>query len=254
MLTAKQPMSRWKAAGLHLLISLVIAAITGSIIYFVWYPPPYFQIAGGSKLMLLIMGVDVVVGPFLTLAVFKSGKKGLRFDLTVIALLQVISFCYGASVIARARPVFVVGEIDRFVIVAANELDDGDLAQGSRDEFRTRSWTGPRLVGAKLPDKGRQSIALAMSALAGKDINRMPKYYVPYSEVAQSLLARSHALADAMDKTPAANALVRQFLRRHGGTADGFRSLPLRGRTDSFTMVVAASTGQPIAALPIDPW
>ena len=52
-------MSRWKAAGLHLLISLVVAILAGSLIYFVWYPPPYFQVAGGSTLMLVMMGVDV---------------------------------------------------------------------------------------------------------------------------------------------------------------------------------------------------
>ena len=61
-------MSRWKASGLHLLISVGVAILTGSLIYFVWYPPPYFDVAGGSTLMLVIMGVDIVIGPFLTLA------------------------------------------------------------------------------------------------------------------------------------------------------------------------------------------
>ncbi|HSN40827.1 MAG TPA: TfpX/TfpZ family type IV pilin accessory protein [Burkholderiales bacterium] len=247
-------MSRWKAAGLHSLISIVIATLVGSLIYFVWYPPPYFQIAGGSKLMLLIMGVDVVVGPVLTLAVFKSGKKGLRFDLTVIALLQAVSFSYGASVIARARPVFVVGEVDRFVVVSANALDDKDLAEAKQSEFSTRSWTGPRLVGAMPPALNAQGYAVAMSALAGKDIDRMPKFYVPYDQVSKTLLAHSHPLADAMQKSSQAGELVQDFLRKHGGEVGAYRSLPLRGRFDSFTMVVSASTGQPIAALPIDPW
>jgi len=247
-------MSRWKAAGLHSLISIVIALLVGSLIYFVWYPPPYFQIAGGSKLMLLIMGVDVVVGPILTLTVFKSGKKGLRFDLTVIALLQIASFCYGASVIARARPVFVVGEVDRFVVVAANALDDKDLAEAKQSEFSTRSWTGPRLVGAAPPKTGSEAMAASMSALAGKDIERMPKYYVPYEQVSKALLTRSHTLAETMKKSPLATDLVQGFLRKHGGSVDDYRSLPLRGRFESFTMVVAAKTGQPIAALPVDPW
>jgi hypothetical protein len=247
-------MSRWKAAGLHSLISIVIAILVGSLIYFVWYPPPYFQIAGGSKLMLLIMGVDVVVGPVLTLAVFKSGKKGLRFDLTVIALLQIASFCYGASVIARARPVFVVGEVDRFVLVSANALDDKDLAEAKQSEFSTRSWTGPRLVGALPPARNSQGYAVAMSALGGKDIDRMPRFYVPYEQVSKTLLSRSHPLADAMQKSSQAAEFVQDFLRKYGGEVGDYRSLPLRGRFDSFTMVVSAGTGQPIAALPIDPW
>jgi hypothetical protein len=228
--------------------------LVGSLIYFVWYPPPYFQIAGGNELMLLIMGVDVVVGPILTLAVFKSGKKGLRFDLTVIAVLQIASFCYGASVIARARPVFVVGEVDRFVVVSANALDDKDLAEAKQSEFSTRSWTGPHLVGALPPAHDARDYAVAMSALAGKDIDRMPKFYVPYEQVSKTLLAHSHPLADAMQKSSQAAKLVQDFLRKYGGEVGDYRSLPLRGRFDSFTMVVSASTGQPIAALPIDPW
>ncbi len=94
-LSEAKHMSRWKAAAAHLGISLFIAGIVASVIYFVWYPPPYFTVSGGSNLMLLIMAVDVVLGPCLTLAVFRSGKKGLKLDLTIIAFLQLVAFCYG---------------------------------------------------------------------------------------------------------------------------------------------------------------
>src|SRR5689334_12196169 len=110
-------MTRWKAAGIHLGISLVIALLVGSVIYFVWYPPPFFTVSGGNTLMLLIMGVDVVIGPALTLAVFRVGKWGLKFDLSVIAILQFAAFCYGLYIIAAARPVFLVAETDRFIPV-----------------------------------------------------------------------------------------------------------------------------------------
>jgi hypothetical protein len=53
-------MNRFQASGFHLDISLVIATLVGCLIYFVWYPHPYFQVAGGSTLMLLIMGVDKI--------------------------------------------------------------------------------------------------------------------------------------------------------------------------------------------------
>lgn len=247
-------MSRWKAAGMHLLISICAATLAATVIYLIWYPPPYFRVAGGSTLMILIMGVDVVLGPCLTLAVFKSGKKGMRFDLIVIALLQICAFSYGMSVIARARPVFVVGEVDRFVMVTANALDDKDLAAGTSPEFRTRSWTGPRLVGAVPPKKGSDSYAAAMSAMAGKDIDRMPKYYAPYAQVSATLLAHSQPLAAAMKKSAVAANLVNAFLRKHGGNATDYRTLPLQGRTDAFTMVVSATTGKPEAALAINPW
>ena len=247
-------MSRWKAAGLHLLLSLVVAILAGSLIYFVWYPPPYFQVAGGNTLMLLIMAVDVVIGPVLTLAIFKAGKKGLTFDLAVIALLQVSAFCYGIHVIAVSRPVFVVAEVDRFVVVAANDLDDKDLSQASQPQFATRSWTGPRLVGAVPPKQGREAVDVATSALSGKDADKYPKYYVPYTQVADALLAHSHPLT-ALIKAQAAQAgLIEGFVAHSGKDIADLAYVPLQGRLRSYAMVLSTKTQQPLAALAVDPW
>jgi hypothetical protein len=247
-------MSRWKAAGLHLLVSVVVGILTFSLIYFIWYPPPYFEVAGGSKLMLVIMGVDIVIGPVLTLAVFKAGKKGLRFDLAVIAILQICAFCYGIRAIALARPIFVVAEVDRYVLVTANQLDDEDLAAATRPEFRSRSWTGPRLVGAVPPQHGKETLDMVMSALEGKDIDRFPKYYVPYEEVAPELLKRSLSLDDVMKISALDKQIAERFLQREGGNIADYRCLPLQGRLDGYTMVVSQASGQPLTALPINPW
>lgn len=247
-------MSRWKAAGLHLLISVIVAALVGSLIYFVWYPPPYFRIAGGSTLMPLIMGVDVVIGPCLTLAIFKSGKKGLRFDLTVIAVLQIAAFCYGMHTIAVARPVFVVAEIDRFVVVAGNQLDDKDLADAKLPQFATRSWTGPQLVGAVVPKQGKDVYDLAMSASAGKDIDKFPKYYVPYAQVADGLIAHAHPLTTLIAKHPEQAQIVNRFVSHSGQTFANLVYLPLQGRLQSFTMVLSTQSQQPLAALDVNPW
>ena len=95
------PMNRFQVSGIHLSISLVIATLVGCLIYFVWYPHPYFQVAGGSNLMLLIMGVDMVIAPLLTCVVYKAGKKGLGFDLACIAILQTAASNCPLPIIAR---------------------------------------------------------------------------------------------------------------------------------------------------------
>jgi len=247
-------MSRWKASGLHLLISLGVASATGALVYFMWYPPPYFKVAGGSTLVLLIVGVNIVIGPLLTLAVFKHGKKGMRVDLIVIALLQIAAFGYGLRVIAAARPVFVVAEVDRFVLVAANQLDDADLAAGSLPEFRTRSWLGPRVVGVVPPQSSEEAYESTIAALGGKDIDRFPRYYVPYTQVAAAMLAHSRPLAEMIKKSEQGSEKVRRFLASHHADPADFRSLPLQGRVADFIMVVSAKTGWPSTALAIDPW
>ena len=92
-------MSRWRAAGIHLLISIAIAGAVLALMLGLWYGPTLFQAMGGAGLALILIGVDVVLGPALTLVVFRSGKRGLKFDLTAIALLQVVALLYGCYVV-----------------------------------------------------------------------------------------------------------------------------------------------------------
>jgi len=246
-------MSRWKAAGTHLTISLVIATLVGSVIYFVWYPPPYFTVAGGSKLMLLIMGVDVAIGPVLTLAVFKPGKKGLKIDLAVIALLQIAAFCYGLNVIAQARPIFIVINLTQFFTpVYANDLSNADLAAAA-PEFSRRSWTGPVLVGTILPTDTHEKNDLVLSAAAGKDIDKFPKYYVPYAQVAVAALAKAKPLSELAARSPQNRSIIDAFLK-NGQNSDDLVYLPLHGRTSEFSMILSRSAQRPIGAVEIDPW
>ena len=83
--------SRWAAAGLHLLISVLIALIVVAAMFFLWYPTPYFQAMGGGGLLMLVTGVDVVLGPLITLIIFNTKKKSLKFDLTCVAIVQMVA-------------------------------------------------------------------------------------------------------------------------------------------------------------------
>ena len=51
------------ATAFHLLASACVAGIAALIVFGVWYPPPYSTIAGGMNLFVLLMSVDVVLGP-----------------------------------------------------------------------------------------------------------------------------------------------------------------------------------------------
>ena len=89
-------MSRWHAFLIHLGISLSIFGVLAYLVAKVWYPGFFFQTDGGWQGLRLLLGVDLVLGPLLTLVVFRAGKPGLRFDLTVIGILQ--SACLVAGV------------------------------------------------------------------------------------------------------------------------------------------------------------
>ena len=138
-------MTRWVAAPIHLAISTLLASIVFAIIYFVWYPGALFSAAGGRELFLLIVSVDITLGPLVTLIVFVPGKKGLRFDLAVIATVQLAALAYGVWVLFESRPVWIVYVKDRYELVRANEVDDADRAK-AKPPYDGLSITGPKLV------------------------------------------------------------------------------------------------------------
>ena len=245
-------MSRWKAAAIHLSISAAIGLVAAVLIFGVWYPSPYSYATGALELVVLLMGVDIVLGPLLTLAVFKSGKKGMKFDLSVIALLQAGAFLYGMSVVVKARPVFVVGAVDRFTLVSANGIAANDLAEG-KPPYNRLSWTGPRLVGAELPTDKSERNDLLFAGLAGRDLERMPKYYVDYPVAAAGLLKRARELSQLRTAHPSAAKPIDAWLRSHQRHEQDILWLPILSKNDT-TMLLDRDTGTPLDALPIDPW
>ncbi|KRE88502.1 hypothetical protein ASG87_07860 [Frateuria sp. Soil773] len=248
-------MTRWKAAATHLAISLVLALLVGGLLYLLWFPPPYFVAAGASTLIMLLMGVDVGIGPLLTLLVFNPAKPRhlLRLDLLVIGVLQLAAFCYGAYVICQARPVFIVGAVDRLVVVAADQLTDTDLAKGSLPEFRRRSWSGPQLVGA-LPPQGGIASDMAMQAFTGgKDIDQLPAFYVPYGQVADQLMKRAKPLSQ-LRTTKQQREQLDELQARTPAKDRPLSYLPIERGDNDYTAIMSPVTKRPLAILPIDPW
>jgi hypothetical protein len=250
-------MTRWRAAAIHSSISAVVGVAAAILFFGVWYPPPYFHAAGADELVLLLVGVDLCIGPLLTLIVFRSGKWGLKFDLVVIGLIQIIALVYGMSVTLVSRPVFLVGVVDRFVLVSANEITDADLAKGTEPRFRTRSWTGPRLVAAQLPQDPKELNDLSFSATPGHDVQNMPKYFRDFPVASHVLVINAKRL-DALRVKRADDAQA--LAKLAGGVSASGRAeqdllwVPLEARKNDLVMLIDAKTGDPLKALAIDPW
>lgn len=246
--------SRWRAALVHLgLSTLVAGAVLGLLVGF-WFPAPFFDVGGGKHLLLLLIGVDVVLGPLLTLLVFRAGKPGLKWDLALIGLLQVLALGYGIYMMALLRPVFVVAVVDRFVTVSAGQLDALDVYAASQPQWRRLSWRGPQWVGARRPNDSEARSKLLFSALAGKDIEQFPRYYVAYDEVAPALAARARVLAELRGMHPAQVRLVDAFVQRHGGDEQAMVWVPLVAHDADIVMVLERRTGRTLGSLQLDPW
>src|SRR3989344_4862166 len=108
--------TRWKfaahIAARHALLSLIIAALAALWVFKGWYAAPFGEMLGVSTLVAVLIAVDVVCGPLLV-------------DWTAVGVIQLGALVYGMHALWEARPVMVVFENDRLVVVTAVEIDDG---------------------------------------------------------------------------------------------------------------------------------
>jgi hypothetical protein len=245
--------TRWQAAPIHLCISAVIAALVVFAMLVLWYPQPYFRASGGQSLLLLLIGVDVVIGPLLTLIVFDPRKKRLKLDLAVIAILQLAALAYGTSVMFDARPVYVTFAGDRFELVEASAIDAAQLAD-AKPEFRRLPLTGPRVVGASLPVDPEERVRLGVAAMMGVSVGVFPQYYVPYAAVSQAAIARSRPLARLREWHPDRAGDIDAWVAASGRPEDSLRFVPLQARHGDMSVIVDARTGDVQGVLAIYPW
>ena len=244
-------MTRWKASGIHFSISLIIGIAAFCLLYFVYYPQPYFVAAGASVLVLLLLCVDVVLGPLLTLIVFKSGKKTLKFDLAVIAVMQAMALVYGLYVVWISRPAFVLAVVDRLEIIYAGDIDTAQFALAEHPEFRAEPHFGPVFGFTRRPKPGAEQLDVIDSALAGADIQYFPKFFTPANPAAlKAFLLRAIKLSDLPSE---AHKLAESYVTAHQLRGE-IVAVPMKGRTAEFTVLFHLDTGKLITALPIGAW
>lgn len=241
--------TRWQASGLHLLISIAVAASVVALMLSLWFPGSLFEAAGGNDLLLILVGVDVVLGPLITLVIFRAGKRGLKFDLAVIGVLQIGALVYGMHVVSLARPAFIVFVKDQFQMVSAVQLDPEELAKAKYPEFRQPPLGGPRLAFAQLPTEPEEVRMFIAVGLAGHDLQEFPRLFVPYAERRAEVLAKSWTLARLRSLEPRAAKVVDAWLAQSGTREDDVRYLRLRARRAWMAVLIDAKTAQPVKML-----
>jgi hypothetical protein len=104
----KKPLTeynRYQAFAVHMAISLVIFSILLVCITQYWYPGILFDAGNGWKAIGIIAGIDLILGPLLTLIVFSPRKSSLKFDLAIILIVQFSALIFGTSTIYQNRPI-----------------------------------------------------------------------------------------------------------------------------------------------------
>lgn len=209
-------MTRWKAAGSHLALSIFVIGGIAISALLLWYPHGLYKVAGLDRILVVMLLIDLTAGPLLTLILYRPGKWGLKFDLTAVAIAQLAFLSYGLHTLWDGRPVFLVGTPDTFTVVFASEIDPADLALAPRTEWRRLSWTGPILVGTRMPeDPAQRHLIIEEFMSGGAGIERSPKYYQDFSAIAPAILENASRNGPAGSPNVLAHPIVS---RRGEGT------------------------------------
>lgn len=207
-------MSRYRAAAYHALISAVVLLSTLLFTLLVWYRPPLAQATGAMTVMMIMAGVDVVLGPLVTLIVFNPAKKSLRFDMACVVSVQLAFLLYGVSGLYSGRPAYVVFAENRFVLTCANDIDPKDLSQATREEFRQIPKLGAHYVATRQPEDLKTRNDLVFASLGGMGIQNLPKYFVPYSSGSADVIRASKSI-DQVPQDDLLKPLIKEAILRH---------------------------------------
>ncbi|RZF56920.1 type IV pilin accessory protein [Acinetobacter halotolerans] len=233
----------------HLSISAIIALIVVGLVFFVWYPASLSKAVGVTDIFLMLLIIDVILGPVLGWIVYKEGKKTLKMDLSIIILLQLSALFYGIYSIGQGRPVWLAYNVDRFEVVRNNEIINDNIAK-ALSQYRKSSWFKPQFVGvAFAKDNSVRNDEMFQELFSGISIAQKPERYIPLIEVKTQIQQRSQdlkllkqfndpqAVQKILAKYPQANAFV-----------------PLKATAVDMTVLINKETSEVVKIVDLRPW
>lgn len=232
--------SRIYAASAHLGGTLVVATLSYTAIIYYWFPYPFHRMMGGDDLFKLLLCVDIVLGPCLTILVFNTskGSRQLLFDIGAIVLVQIAALCYGLHAAYAARPVAIVFEVDRFRVVTASDvkLEELPLAQA---KWRSLPNSGVWVLGTRSSSSSEILTSVEM-ALDGFDIAQRPSYWQEYDLSRKDAIARSLQLLPVYQRLGYDDrAAVDETIAKAGMCLENAKYLPVFSRFRPWIVVLS---------------
>lgn len=233
----------------HISISSLIALFVIGLVFFIWYPSPLATAVGVTHIFLMLLVIDVILGPLLGLLVYKEGKTTLKFDLSVIIFIQITALCYGIFSIEQGRPVWLAYNVDRFELVRKNEIIDEHLEQ-AQSQFQQTSLLQPQYVAVKFSrDKKQREDDMFAEALGGISIAQKPERYVDFVQAIPQIKQRAKNVKELEQYNDIQQ--VQKILHKYPN-ADAW--LPLKANAVDMVILVNKETAEVIKIVNLRPW
>lgn len=195
------PRNRYQAFAIHILVSAIIFLVLSLLIYFCLYPGFLFQTDGGWQGIRLIAGVDFIIGPVLTLLVYRLGKPGLKFDLALIGLVQICCLAAGCWIVYQERPLAVIYSDGKFHTMAGGAYEMHQIDPGTISGLKPFS---PTWFFVEEPADQQQRFKLLTSQLKDGPLYLSTNLYRPYKDHLAEVFSGAHNDREYIKKRPAA--------------------------------------------------
>lgn len=244
--------TRLIACGAHFGLSIVVATLVAALVFVLWYPVPFREISGGRELFFIVIAVDVVLGPLITLAVFNLAKPRAELvrDLAVVVVLQLGGLVYGLHTVYIVRPVVMALEGDRLRVVRVMDLEGASLTDAP-EEFRRLPLWGVLHIATRRPTESEKSSALKLG-LEGRDLGMQPEFWLPERETPSAWARAAKPVATLIAQHPKQAEDIRMAVVSASRPADKIGFLPILARTTTWTALIGRDDGQVIGYVPVD--
>src|SRR5689334_11075539 len=97
---------RLAAFGLHVLGSACALTLVLGLLWLGWYRWPGWYLTTVTHIVVILIPVDLLLGPALTLVIANPAKprRELARDIGIIVAVQLIALAYGATTLWSGRP------------------------------------------------------------------------------------------------------------------------------------------------------
>jgi hypothetical protein len=248
---------RLNAFGWHLLASATALLIIVGGIYLGWYRWPGWYLADATQVTRVLIGVDLVVGPLLTLVIANPTKplRTLARDVSVIAACQLIALGYGSWSLWNGRPLYYAFSEDVLQLVQAYDISADQAAIGNKDNPRLAPhwYSRPRWIWAPLPPEESERDKIIQAAISGgDDVIAMPSHYKPWNDGLDALRSQLKKLDDVKYFSSKDKKRLRERMQARGLVLDQANAIALTGRGRPLLALINPANGEVTTILSID--
>jgi len=173
---------RLTAFGVHLLASAAVLALILGTLYGGWYRWPGWYLTGVLHVAVILLCVDVALGPTATFTIAdpRKARRTLARDIALIVAVQLTALGYGVITLWLGRPLYYTFSVDRLQMVQAADLAPEEIVRARRAKpaLAPYWYSRVRWVWAPLPDDPKEAERIMQSAIfGGKDVIQMPRYF-----------------------------------------------------------------------------